>query len=292
MNRVIAIALTVAAGISVGVIAVNAGARVGLTSEAGTETIANAVPADTGMTVAATPVPSQLQLAQVTPVDRAAIEAIVREYLISNPEIIRDAINELQRREDEAARLAQTQAISANSSGLFSTAGDVVLGNPDGDVTLVEFFDYNCTYCRRAHADMQQLIANDPNLRVVLKEFPVLGDGSIQAAKVSVAVLLSEPERYGEFHDALIRETGQVDGDWALAVAADIGIDPQVLRATMDGEEVMAVINESYALGGQLNLTGTPSYVTNKQVIVGAVGYDALRAYLDDARDCVTTAIC
>jgi protein-disulfide isomerase len=236
-----------------------------------------------------TPVPAgAVETAELSDDQRAEVEAIIRNYLIANPEIIRDAIDELQRRADEAAQLAQTQAIADNSERIFSAADEIVLGNPDGDVTLVEFFDYNCTYCRRAQADMKQLIEKDPKLRVVLKEFPVLGDGSVQAAGVSIAVRLTAPDKFTEFHEALLGEKGQVDGDRALAVAEEIGLDPEVLRAKLDSDEVKTIISDSYDLAGDLNLTGTPSYVTKKEVIVGAVGYDALKAKIDDVRACAT----
>ena len=291
MNRATAVAFAVVAGVAIGAVGYIAGSRFGLTV-ADPAPVALAPASDTAE-VPATPLPqAAVNLVQLGDEERAAVEAIIRNYLLTNPEVIRDAINELQRREDEAARFAQMDAISENSDRLFSTAGDVVFGNPAGDVTLVEFFDYNCGFCRRAHADMKQLIANDPNLRVVLKEFPVLGEGSVQAAKVSTAVLLTTPDRYEEFHNALISETGQIDGEWALAIAADIGLDSAILREKMESEEVLAEINQSYALGGVLNLTGTPSYVTNKEVIVGAIGYEALTAYLARARDCVTAATC
>jgi protein-disulfide isomerase len=222
--------------------------------------------------------------------ERAEVEGIIRNYLIANPEIIRDAIDELQRRADEAAQLAQTKAINDNSDLIFTSADDGVLGNPKGDVTLVEFFDYNCAYCRRAQADMEKLIAKDPKLRVVLKEFPVLGSGSVEAAKVSVAVLMTAPDKYAAFHDALISEPGQVDGARALAVAKEVGLDPDAISAKLDDAAVQARINDSYDLAGKLNLTGTPSYVTKKEVIVGAVGYDALKSKIDDARGCATAS--
>jgi protein-disulfide isomerase len=153
-------------------------------------------------------------------------------------------------------------------------------------VTLVEFFDYNCGYCKRAHADMQNLIAGDPNLRFVLKEFPILGEGSLQASQISVAVLLTAPDMYREFHDALLTEPGQIDGARALALATDMGLDATALAALAQSEEVRATIGESHALAQQLDLTGTPSYVTSRQVIVGAVGYEALKAEIDRVRAC------
>ncbi|MCR4282737.1 MAG: DsbA family protein [Bauldia sp.] len=228
----------------------------------------------------------------LTESEQREVEAIIRNYLIANPEIIRDAINELQRKEDAAARMAQTQVIRDNGDQIFNAADEVVLGNPDGDVTLVEFFDYNCTYCRRAHADMKQLIAEDPNLRFVLKQFPILGEGSVEAAQVAVAIQLTTPERYGEFHDVMLTEPGQVDGERALAVAEDLGLDVAALKVKADTEEVKATITESHLLAQKLDLTGTPSYVTAQQVVVGAVGYDALKTEIQKVRDCAATATC
>jgi protein-disulfide isomerase len=237
----------------------------------------------------ASPIPAGATgMAALSDDQRAEVEGIIRNYLMANPEIVRDAINELQRRADEAAQVAQSKAIDDNAKLIFASANDGVLGNPKGDVTLVEFFDYNCAYCRRAQADMQKLIEKDPSLRVVLKEFPVLGDGSVQAAKVSVAVEMTAPDKYAAFHNALLAEPGQVDGERALAVAKEVGLDPDVLKAKLDDKAIQDRINVSYDLAGKLNLTGTPSYVTKKEVIVGAVGYDALKQKIDDARGCAS----
>jgi protein-disulfide isomerase len=137
---------------------------------------------------------------------------------------------------------------------------------------------------------MQALLADDPNLRIVLKEFPILGEGSVQASQVAVAVLLTTPEKYGAFQDALLTEPGQVDGARALAVAGDMGLDATALSGMVDSEEVRSTIAESHALAQQLDLTGTPSYVTSRKVIVGAVGYDALKAEIDQVRACAGDA--
>jgi len=247
-----------------------------------TQTLPAASAAGAAPAADATPVAAGLvKMAEFTNDQRAEVEGIIRNYLIANPEIIRDAINELQRRQDAADQMAQTKVIGDSADLIFTSSHQVVLGNPQGKVTLVEFFDYNCTYCRRAEADMKKLIAGDPNLRIVLKQFPVLGPGSVEAAKVAVAFQMTAPERYADFHDAMLSEPGQVDGAKALAVAASLGLDPEALKAKLDSDEAKKTIAESYALAGKLNLTGTPSFVTHKEVIVGAVGYDALRAKIE-----------
>jgi protein-disulfide isomerase len=228
--------------------------------------------------------PPPTMTAELSDDQRAEVEAIIKNYLIANPEIVGNAMDALQRKQDAAAADQQVKAIADNKDLLFTSARQVVLGNPDGNVTLVEFFDYNCTYCRRAQADMKQLIAADKNLRVVLKEFPVLGEGSVEAAKVAVAVNMVAHDRYFDYHDAMLAERGQVNGERALAVAEELGIDKAKLTEAMKSPEVKATIDEVYDLAAKLALSGTPSYVTAKEVVVGAVGFDALKQKLDLAR--------
>jgi protein-disulfide isomerase len=296
-NRALALSLAVAVAIAVGALGYIAGTRMnpaeapaaGITTAQIDDVVKQAIAAR----IKATPVAgASFSAVELSQDQRLEVQAIIKNYLIANPEIIRDAINELQLREDSAARAAQVAAISDNAKLLFDSPREVVFGNPKGDVTLVEFFDYNCTYCRASHQDMLDLIAKDPGLKVVLKEFPVLGDGSVQAAQVGVAVHLVAPDKYYAFHDALIREKGQVNGERALAIAAEVGIDPEVVRAKLSDAEIQETINESYDLAGKLNLTGTPSYVTPREVIVGAVGFVTLRGRLDMVRDCAKTATC
>ncbi|MCB1501820.1 MAG: DsbA family protein [Bauldia sp.] len=257
----------------------------------------------TAETAAPEPAAAPTVVAQLSDTQRQEVEGIVkdyitknpdfiRDYLLANPEVIRDAIDELQRKQDEAEQVAQVAAIDQNRDLLFSSPRQVVMGNPAGDVTLIEFFDYNCGYCRRAQADMQQLIADDPNLKVVLKEFPVLGDGSIEAAQVSVAVSLIAPDKAADFHDALLAQSGQVNGDVALAVAEGLGLDRDAVKAKMDSPEVKDTITESYVLAQALSLTGTPSYVTSGEVVIGAVGYDALKEKIATARASCSTEVC
>ena len=241
---------------------------------------------------AAADIPPATTVAALSDDQISEVEGVVRNYLVANPEVIRDALNELQRRQDEAEQAAQTQAISENRELLFSSPRQVVLGNPSGDVTLVEFFDYNCGYCKRAHADMKQLLADDQNLRIVLKEFPVLGEGSVEAAQVSIAVKLIAPEKSAEFFDALLGEKGQVNGAKALALAEDLGLDRAKVTEMMKSDEVKETIAEGYDLANKLALTGTPSYVTSQEVVVGAVGYDALKEKLAAARAACATADC
>lgn len=216
----------------------------------------------------------------------AANPTFIRDYLMENPEVIRDAVTELERRrlDEEAAR--QAEAIAQYREQLLYSPRQAVIGNPDGDVTLVEFFDYNCTYCKRALDDMNRLVADDPNLRVVLKEFPVLGVGSTEAAQVAAAVIMVAPDRYDAFHQLLLGSAAPATGELAMAAAEQAGIDRAALSEALESNEIVATINEAYVIAGALGLTGTPSYVIGDQVVVGAVGYDVLKGMIDAMREC------
>jgi protein-disulfide isomerase len=217
---------------------------------------------------------------------RGDVETIVREYLLENPEVIREAIEELERREVAKAEEARVQALSSVSDILFNSTRQVELGNPDGDVTLVEFFDYNCGYCKRAMADMMQLLQEDDKLRVVLKEFPVLGEGSVQAAQVAVAVNAIAPEKYLDFHRELMAARGQANLASAMEAAVNTGLESDAVETAMNDPEVRATIEEVYTLARRLGLNGTPAYVVGDEVLMGAVGYDRLKQGIEAARNC------
>ncbi|NRG18641.1 DsbA family protein [Rhizobiales bacterium] len=226
-------------------------------------------------------------LAEVTDADRDAIRSIVREYLLENPEIVREALIELERREEEAQNAARRDAVSSAAEHLFNSTRQVELGNPRGDVTLVEFFDYNCGYCRRAMDDVIRLLNEDKNLRVVLKEFPVLGQGSVEAASVAIAVNETAPEKYLEFHKTLLGSRGQANQELALQVAEKVGLNRSDVETAMaSSPEIRATIEEVYSLANRLGLTGTPSFVVGDEVVMGAVGYDALKQKIAALRDC------
>jgi protein-disulfide isomerase len=208
--------------------------------------------------------------------DTAARQAMVRDALLADPEIVRDAFIALQGREEAAQAAQRKQALAAAAEQVFRSPADFVAGNPEGDVTLVEFFDYNCGYCKRAMADMDRLLEADPDLRFVLKEFPILGPGSVEAAKVSVAVSKQARDRFLEFHRTLLSSRGQVDGARALQVAGELGLDVERLKADAARPEVDEVLGDSQRLAIRLGINGTPGYVVGEEVIPGAIGYDGL----------------
>ena len=214
-----------------------------------------------------------------SPQQRTEIETIIREYFIKHPEMI-----------EELQALAQTEkmkrVITENKDTLFNSPRQVTLGNPNGDVTMVEFFDYNCGFCKRALDDMITLMKNNPNLKIVLKEMPVLSQGSMDAAQVAVAVALQDKsgKRYLDFHQRLLGGRGQADKARAMAAAKEAGLDMARLEKDLASPEINATLNENFKLAEEMGLNGTPSYVIGKDVVVGAVGAPGLAKKISEAR--------
>ena len=217
---------------------------------------------------------------------RGDIETIVRNYLIAHPEVLEEAMAELNKRQTAAENEKHEASVSANAETIFNSPRGVVLGNKDGDVTFVEFFDYNCGYCKRAMSDMLDLMKGDPKLKVVLKEFPVLSEGSVEAAKVAVAVRMQDPsgKKYLDFHQKLLGGRGPADKARALAAAKDAGLDTARIEKDIASPEVRATIEENFKLAEAMGMNGTPSYVIGKQIVVGAVGLDSLKEKIGIAR--------
>ena len=256
---------------------------------------------------------------------RGAIEAIVKDYLATHPDEVGQIARDYMMKHPEAmgailaqmlrSRSAVTAGANAVSGGnaaatsgatpsalppppdrsadiannapqLFASPHQVTLGNPDGDVTLVEFFDYNCGYCKRALTDMLSLLKADTKLKVVLKEFPILGPGSVDAARVAVAVRMQDAggEKYLAFHQELLGSPGPATKEKALAVAKDQGLDMDRLTADLASDEVNATLSEDIKLAGAVGATGTPTYVVGKDVVIGAVGVIGLQGHIDAAR--------
>jgi len=217
---------------------------------------------------------------------RTAVESIVHEYLIAHPEVLQEAMNELERRQSAAEAEKHKVAVKDNALKLFSSPHQVVLGNPDGNVTFVEFFDYNCGYCRGAMNDMLTLMRDDAKLKVVLKEFPVLGPGSLEAAQVAVAVRMQDTtgKKYLDFHTKLLGGRGQADKARALGVAKEVGLDMNRLEKDLTSPEVNETLQENFKLAEALGLNGTPSYVIGSDVVVGAIGLAGLQGKVSTAR--------
>jgi protein-disulfide isomerase len=232
--------------------------------------------------IAALPLSARAQSFSNT--QRGDIEKIVHDYLLAHPEVLQDVMNELQERQQQAEAEKAKAMVKAHAKELFNSPDEVVLGNPKGDVNFVEFFDYNCPYCKHAMSDMLTLMKDDPKMRVVLKEFPVLGPDSVQAAKVAIAVRMQAPDKYLAFHTKLLGDRGRADGARALAVAKELGLNMDRLEKDMKSPEVETTLKQDFSLAEALGLNGTPSYVIGDNVIVGAVGLQGLQEKINTAR--------
>ena len=217
---------------------------------------------------------------------RGDIEGIIRNYLIAHPEVLEEAMTELGKRQVAAETQKNEASVAINAEKIFDSPRGVVLGNKDGDVTFVEFFDYNCGYCKRAMSDMLDLMKSDPKLKVVLKEFPVLSQGSVEAAQVAVAVHMQDStgKKYLDFHQKLLGGRGQADKTRALAAAKDAGLDVARIEKDIASPEVRATLEENFKLAEAMGMNGTPSYVIGKQVVIGAIGLEGLKEKIGIAR--------
>lgn len=232
--------------------------------------------------ISATP-PAQASTPSTNVAARGDVEAIVREYLLANPEILVEMQTALDIRERDGQRLAQVETIRSASDEIFNASYDGVVGNPNGSVTIVEFFDYNCGFCKRAMEDMEAMVADDPDLRFVLKEFPILGPDSQKAHVVSMAFRNLAPEKYGDFHRDLL-SGGRATEDAAISAALGLGVDEAALREEMKNPAITAAFEQTYDLANQLAVTGTPSYVIGNEVVFGALGQIVLAEKVELAR--------
>jgi protein-disulfide isomerase len=224
---------------------------------------------------------------------------VVKGYFVKHPEAVGQILAEMLRHRPAvsantsatpgaAAKTAadRSAAIASNAASLLSSPHQVTLGNPKGDVTLVEFFDYNCGFCKRALPDMLTLLKDDPKLKIVLKEFPILGPGSVEAARVAIAVRMQDTggQKYIAFHQELLGSPGPVSKEKALAAAKDQGLDMVRLEQDMASDEVGATLKEDVQLASAVGITGTPGYVIGKDVVLGAIGITGLKRQIDTAR--------
>ena len=238
--------------------------------------------------IALLPALMPLPVAALDETQKKEFGEFIREYLIENPEIMLEVQDALQKKQEEIRSQRSAEALSTNQDAIFKSAYDLAIGNPKGDVTVVEFFDYNCGYCRAALPDMAALLAEDSNLKIILKEFPILSNESIDAARIGVLVGESEAN-YWDFHSALFTSRGKVDKSVALAAAQDLGLSPVELELQMGDPRVAQTIQSSYEIAQALGITGTPTYIIGNEIIPGAIGADELRARIADMRECGKT---
>ena len=221
--------------------------------------------------------------------NKAELGKFIHDYIISHPEVLIEAQDALQAKQQAAQRDQDRKIIGANRKEIFSDPADLVLGNPKGDVTVVELFDYNCPYCKHAVQDMAALTAGDPGVKFVMKEFPILGQDSIAASRVSITFQMVAPEKFKQFHNALMSSRTRASGDVAFQIAAKLGVSKETLKEKLGDPAIDAKIKQAYTLASELNLTGTPSYIIGDEATAGAIGAPALEQKVANMRKCAST---
>ena len=210
------------------------------------------------------------------------VKELVLDAIRENPEIVMEAVGILQQREQEAAADAATAALETSRTALEDASNAPVKGNPEGDVTVVEFFDYNCPYCKRAHTEVDALIEGDDAVRVLFREWPILGDGSVFAARAALAARAQDG--YVALHNAMLEAEGRLDEASVMRIAEEVGLDTDRLREDMEAPEVQAHIDQSMELAQGLGFTGTPSFVIGDQLAPGLVDAETMAAMVEAAR--------
>ena len=217
-----------------------------------------------------------------SPDQEQAIRELVREYLVNNPEVLVEALQIYQERQRTAAAEQQRLAVQAQQELLLNDEDSPEVGNPDGDVVVVEFFDYRCGYCRSVAGKLREAVKQDGGIRLIMKEFPILSTESRMAARAALAA--ARQDLYEEFHFALMQTPGQVNEAYVLKVAESVGLDVDQLKADMKDPEINVALRRTYDLARELSINGTPAFVIGDQVIPGAIDMDTLRGLVAEQR--------
>lgn len=224
-------------------------------------------------------------LTPMTDEERALFRAEVRSYLFENPEVIMQAVEILQTREAETQAQADFDLVSQNADALFDDGYSFVGGNPDGDIVLVEFLDYRCGYCRRAHSEVAELLETDGNIKLIVKELPILGEGSVLASRFAVAVKqISGGDNYKAIGDALMSFQGDITLPALRRLGSTFGLDMETIEARMNSDEVTAEISQTRALAGALAINGTPTFVMQDELLRGYLPLQQMQAIVADKR--------
>jgi len=210
--------------------------------------------------------------------ERDALRAEIRAYLLDNPEVLIEAINVLESRKAAEQAAGDSELIGVNAEALLNDGHSWVGGNPDGDITIVEFMDYRCAYCKRAFPEVSELITSDGNIRFIVKEFPILGDLSVLAARFAIAVKqVAGDEAYAQVHDSLMTMRGAVSRESLFALGAKLNLDAEVISGAMQSEAVSQVIADNRELAQRLQISGTPSFVFGDKMLRGYLPIDGMR---------------
>ncbi len=214
--------------------------------------------------------------------DKAALGKAIREYLLANPEVLVEAMNEYEKKQESQRDAQADKAIKENQKALMTDPESPIAGNPNGDVTIVEFSDYQCPYCKRAHTAVKSVMASDAKVKLIFKDLPILGEASRIAA---VAALASVKQgKHLDFHNALLEFNGKLDSDRIFQIAGTVGLDVPKLKADMEDPAIKKLIERNMALAQALGVRGTPAFVIGNQFVPGAVDAETLKQLIADAR--------
>ena len=226
-----------------------------------------------------------MDLTELTDAERAQFRAEVRSYLMENPEVIMEAVGQLQKRDAEAQAQADFTLVSANADAIFNDGFSYVGGNPEGDFTIVEFMDYRCSYCKKAFPEVEKLIKGDGNIRFIVKEMPILGEQSMLGARFAIATkIVAGDEAYKSMHDALMSFNGDITPTSLKRLAESFSLDPAAITEKMDSTEVTEAIEKTRALADALQISGTPTFVMEDEMLRGYVPYDQMKAIVKEKR--------
>jgi protein-disulfide isomerase len=226
-----------------------------------------------------------LDLSAMTDEERQLFRDEVRTFLLENPQVIMDAVANLEAQQAEEQAQADLTLVADHAEDIFNDGYSWVGGNPDGDITLVEFLDYRCGYCKRAHNEVAKLLESDGNIRLIVKEFPILGEQSVLASRFAVATKqVAGGDSYKAMNDALMSFNGDITLPALRRLANTFGLDTDAIEAQMDSDEVTQEIAATRALAQKLRISGTPTFVLHDEMLRGYLPYDQMRAVVDEKR--------
>ena len=223
-------------------------------------------------------------LTDMTDAERETFRAEVRAYLLDNPDVILEAIQVLEERQAAAEAQSDLDLVINNFDALVNDGYSFVGGNPNGTITIVEFSDYRCAFCKRAHDEVLTLLADNDDIRLVLKEFPILGPDSTLAARAALSILVNQPEYFEEFNDQMMRHNGPVNEQTLSRLAAESDADAELMLAHMDDDVITGMISNNLQLGQKMQITGTPTFVIGPEMLRGYMPAAGMQEYVDSAR--------
>ncbi len=242
--------------------------------------------ASTSICIAALTAPAHaFDITAMNDAERAALQEEIRAYIMANPQVILDSVNQMEAQQQEQQAVDDLALVAANAEALFEDGFSWVGGNPEGDVTVVEFLDYRCGYCRKAHDEVAELLSSDGNIRLIVKELPILGEASTLSSRFAIAAKqVAGNDAYKAVHDALMAYGGQPTAAAFGRLAESLGLDGAAIVAQMGSDDVTKEIDDTRALAQRLAIRGTPTFVMGGQLVRGYVPIDAMKQIVNEAR--------